>query len=334
MEVIAKQLIQSGVDQGASDIHLIPHPDSYQVFWRTGGRLIFGHVLEVDQAKKLIAYFKYQADMDVGERRRPQSGSCSYQLDQEEVELRFSTITNYQLLESLVIRILRQAVGQEEALQVIFPQTVQALASLVRRRSGLVLFSGPVGSGKTTLIYHLLRQRIQGEPLQVITMEDPVEISEAAFLQTEVNDRAGITYDLLIKSSLRHHPDILMIGEIRDEETARMVVRGALTGHLMIATIHAKNARGVLARLQELGVSQEQLKQTLIGIISQRLLPIQGAPGQRGLILETLAGPGLATTLKGGDPVSSDFQTLNDYLRKAWAYGFISKEDYQLYEIL
>ena len=211
--------------------------------------------------------------MDVGEKRKPQSGAAHLMVDDHAIELRFSTITNVLLLESLVIRVIRQQAKNQPTIRTYFPEDILLLTSLIRRKSGLILFSGPVGSGKTTTIYQLLRARMAEETLQIITMEDPVEIYEEKFLQTEVNEMAGISYDVLIKSSLRHHPDVLMIGEIRDEETARMSIRGALTGHLMIATIHAKDALGVIARLQELKVTNEQLKQTLIGVVSQRLVP-------------------------------------------------------------
>lgn len=296
----------------------------------------------------MISYFKFLANMDVGEKRKPQSGASHLHIDHSPVELRFSTITNVLLLESLVIRVIRQQLKSNYSVQTYFPQDILLLRSLLNRKSGLVLFSGPVGSGKTTTIYQLLRERMAQETVQIITMEDPVEIYEANFLQTEVNELAGISYDVLIKSSLRHHPDILMIGEIRDEETARMAIRGALTGHLMIATIHAKDSWGVIARLQELQVTAEQLKQTLIGVVSQRLVPrycyqcqgdcrpmcsLSALGTKRAALLEIMAGQVLKEILSTSE-TSLPFKTLNHQLRKAWACGYINEKTYTQFEVI
>lgn len=303
----------------------------------------------IEMGKKLISYFKFLANMDVGEKRKPQSGATHQQLLEQFVELRLSTITNVALLESLVIRIINQQQKSNYPVYTYFPNDIHVLRQLIRRKSGLILFSGPVGSGKTTTIYQLLRERIQSEALQIITMEDPVEIFEEKFLQTEINEKAGISYDWLIKASLRHHPDILLIGEIRDETTAKMVIRGALTGHLMIATVHAKNTRGVIARLQELTITDEQLRQTLIGIVSQRLVPYYCYQCQeasrsncqhlvsyqkRSAIFEILAASELRELLDGTTHEAIPKLSLNKKLRKAWSYGFIDQKTYQQFELV
>ncbi|MFL2128329.1 MAG: competence type IV pilus ATPase ComGA [Ruoffia tabacinasalis] len=332
----AKKLIQAAIDESVSDIHILPTKEKYVIHFRANGRLMLFQEKSLEWGKRLISHFKYLANMDVGEKRRPQSGSTAIELDAESVELRFSTITNVLLLESMVIRVLQTQKFDYDQVVTYFPQDIDELRKLTKRKSGLILFSGPVGSGKTTTIYQLLRELIQHEALQIITMEDPVEIFEERFLQTEVNEKAGITYDLLIKSSLRHHPDVLMIGEIRDQETARMAIRGALTGHLMIATIHAKNTRGVIARMQELSISDEQLRQTLIGVISQRLVPSgiqKDTHYSRAAIFEILAKGALNGVLHNNHTLSQ-YDTLNDKLRKAWAYGYIDEATYTKFEII
>ena len=347
IEKDAEILIEHAISQGVSDIHILPAENDYKTFYRINGKLVLHKEADFDWGKRLISYFKFLANMDVGERRKPQSGSCTLPLSTNSIELRFSTITNVKLYESIVIRILKQSKIDQTTLRTYFPKSQEILRQLVRRKSGLILFSGPVGSGKTTSIYQLLRERMRDEPLQVITMEDPVEIYEPLFLQTEVNTRANVTYDSLIKASLRHHPDVLMIGEIRDEETARMCIRGALTGHLMIATIHAKNAIGVLGRLQELQITSQQLSQTLIGIVSQRLVPRYCAQCgeqcssdcthikldvQRLALLEILHGEALEKNLHHPHP--DLFSTLNQELNRAWAYGYIDEKAYQHYELV
>lgn len=344
----ARKLIEEAIVVNSSDIHILPTKTTYEVFFRTEGQLIMHKQTSLEWGKRLISHLKFLANMEVGEKRRPQSGSTAIEMDEGRVELRLSTITNVLLLESLVIRILRSRQGMTHQIETFFPQDVNVLRRLTQLKSGLILFSGPVGSGKTTTIYQLLRERINAENLQIITMEDPVEMYEERFLQTEVNEKAGISYDLLIKSSLRHHPDILMIGEIRDEVTAKMAVRGALTGHLLIATIHAKNTRGVIARLQELSISDEQLRQTIVGIISQRLIPklCPMCAGQcrnecqffiplnkRAVLFELLTGPALQDILLGRTH-HQPYSLLNNKLRKAWAYGFIDRENYQKFEIV
>lgn len=339
-------MIQRALKLGVSDIHMLPKLNQYNILFRMNGHLEVVGQKDFHWGNQCISYLKFLADMDVGEKRKPQSGSTTMTIGHKEVELRFSTITNFQWQESLVIRVLKQGMSHETYLHTIFPQDMHQIQRLITRKSGMMLFSGPVGSGKTTTIYQLLQARITKEPLQVITMEDPVEIYEPEFLQTQVNEKAGITYDVLIKASLRHHPDILMIGEIRDEETARMVIRGALTGHLMIATIHAKNAQGVLARLEELSVTRQQLQQTLIGVVSQRLVPLycpicqgkchrycQHFPSnqKRASIVEVLSGQAL---IDYWYEEKITYPTINTILRKAWAYGYISKETYQHFEIV
>lgn len=344
----ARKLIEEAMWVNSSDIHILPTKTAYVIYFRVNGQLLPHKEESLDWGKRLISHLKFLANMDVGEKRRPQSGSTSIELDGGKVEIRLSTITNVLLLESLVIRVLRSKQSLTDQIETFFPQDIKTLQRLTQRKSGLILFSGPVGSGKTTTIYQLLRERIQQEDLQIITMEDPVEMYEERFLQTEVNEKAGITYDLLIKSSLRHHPDILMIGEIRDEETAKMAVRGALTGHLLIATIHAKNTRGVIARLQELSISDEQLRQTLIGIISQRLVPklcplcggqcendchFFAKSNRRAVIFEVLDSIPLQQILTG-EFQKPKYLSLNDKLRKAWANGFIDTETYNKFEII
>lgn len=348
MQDEALNLIRQAKSQTVSDIHINPAKDHYTIYFRINGQMILQHAASFDWGKRLISYFKFLADMDIGERRKPQSGAISYPIDNGQVELRFSTMMNIHQHESLVIRILYPIQETSNHFRTFFPADFLTLQKLIKRKSGLILFSGPVGSGKTTTIYQLLRQRMDQETIQVITMEDPVEIYEERFLQTEVNERANITYNGLIKASLRHHPDILMIGEIRDEETARMCIRGALTGHLMIATIHAKNTLGVVGRLQELRITDQQLQQTLIAVVSQRLIPqycpvCSGAckstcthipANQKRLaLLEILTGQALNSYLTTGT-ISNHFTPLNQILRKAWALGYVDTDQYIQYEIV
>ncbi|MGF3067201.1 competence type IV pilus ATPase ComGA [Facklamia sp. P12945] len=349
IEELSKSLINEAISLLASDIHFMPIIDNYQIFFRVNGQLHFHKNVPLSLGRKIIAHYKFLANMDVGEKRRPQSGACPFKISEEQtIELRLSTITNVNLIESLVVRVIFSKIHNFQQINSYFPNQIDRIRKLIRRKSGMILISGPVNSGKTTTIYQLLRERMNEEKLQIITMEDPVEIKEASFLQTQVNEKIGISYDLLIKSSLRHHPDILFIGEIRDEETARMTLRGALTGHLMIATIHAKDTFGVIARLKELTISEQQLKQSLIGVISQRLVPrfcpfckssVQVSCNHipkkfhRAALFEILDGQQLKEYLNHFN-LPLNFSPLNHQLRKAWAYGYITKKEYEHFEVL
>lgn len=234
----AKQLIKDAVEKNVQDIYIVPKKEHYEIYQRVGDERQFIQEVASDEMTSVISHFKFVAGMNVGD---------------------------YRGRESLVIRLLYS--GRHD-LQYWFDGMKNILEAIDSR--GLYLFSGPVGSGKTTLMYQLVREKFPDK--QVITIEDPVEIKQDNMLQLQLNDEIGMTYDNLIKLSLRHRPDILIIGEIRDSETARAVIRASLTGVLVFSTIHAKSIPGVYARLLELGVSRQELENSLRAIIYQRLI--------------------------------------------------------------
>ena len=345
MEEIASKMVAKAHFTGVSDIHILPEGETqFLIYFRIGGNMVLHKTVQAIEGERLISYFKYIANMDVGERRKPQSGSANLENEYGVCALRFSTITNYRSQETMVIRLLNQAKQRLLRTTTFFQQEVQEIERLAKFKSGLLLFSGPVGSGKTTTMYQLIRESSQIQKQQVITVEDPVEIEEPSFLQCQVNEKAGISYSTLLRSSLRHHPDVLIIGEIRDEETAKMAIRGALTGHLILASIHAKNPLGVLARLEELGVSKEQLRQSLLGIVYQKLIPrfcplCQGdckvtcghyeTENKRAVLYEVMS----KDQLNQQQNTKTVHRTFNDLLRKATLYGYVSEENFQKYQI-
>lgn len=349
VESFARQLLLLAANYQTSDIHILPEETKYMIYFRLSGQMVRQFVLDQEEGLRLISYFKFLANMDVGERRKPQSGSCTFELS-EPIDLRLSTISNYRTSESLVIRLLGKKNEAASSNRCFFQHELNILKELVKYKSGLIIFSGPVDSGKTTTMYNLIRQRSSDSKQQVISIEDPVEIEEPTFLQVQVNEAAGVTYEVLIKSSLRHHPDVILVGEIRDEETAKMVVRGALTGHLIIATVHAKDAYGVIARLKELGISDELLEQTIIGIVFQKLIPnycpfCQGACQTHCNHLPANAKRTVLYDVRHGESLQQLFQldivregdlclrSFNELLKKVYIYGYISKETYQSYKI-
>ena len=265
VQEIAQKIIATAKEKGAQDIYFIPKEKSYELHMRVGDERCLVDSYEFDVLAAVISHFKFVAGMNVGEKRRSQLGSCDYQYDEKVSSLRLSTVGDYRGHESLVIRLLHD---EEQDLHFWF-QDMNELGKQYRQR-GLYLFAGPVGSGKTTLMHELAKSLFKGQ--QVMSIEDPVEIKQEDMLQLQLNESIGLTYENLIKLSLRHRPDLLIIGEIRDSETARAVVRASLTGATVFSTIHAKSIRGVYERLLELGVTEEELAVVLQGVCYQRLI--------------------------------------------------------------
>lgn len=261
IKAISDEWIRYGYRQNIQDLYLYLNPQAGVVKMRTNQTVTVYETYSLEVAQQLIARFKYLGAMDIGEKRKAQLGAISYVVDQQVIRLRLSTVGDYRGLESLVIRFLSP--------QVLIDYTgnfdYYTLSTAVTKQTGLFLFSGATGSGKTTLMYHLA-QEIKG---QVITIEDPVEIEQHTFLQLQVNEKIDQSYDQLIKLALRHRPDLLIIGEIRDYDTAKAAIRAALTGHQVFATIHAKSIFETLARLLELGCSQWEIDNTIKGIVYQ-----------------------------------------------------------------
>lgn len=328
IETYANKLLESASALQAEDVYLQPKRDRYDILIRLGENFHPYEKLDLENGERLLRYFKYQAHMDVGEKRLPQDGSFDLICNESRIELRLSTIANYRHQESLVIRLLYS--NKQVPLNSYQQDLLVSLDTYLNKKSGLILFSGPVSSGKTTLIHQCLSRRYERAPCSIITMEDPVEIKDDRFLQAQVNLKAGVDYDHLIKASLRHHPDILVIGEIRDTKTARMVIRAALTGHLVLATVHAKNCLGVIDRLLELDISKQQLLQTLCLVTAQRLVPTTSS--SRLLILERILEQDIvAYILEQKQKVN--YQTLDDILKEAWQSGKITKNIYQAYSL-
>lgn len=266
VQEIAKEIVKQALDDKAQDIYMVPREDGYELFMRIGEERKYIAHYEDALMSSLISHFKFVSGMNVGEKRRTQLGSCDYNIDgKNQVSLRLSTVGDYKGRESLVIRVLYSGRHQLK----YWYDGLKNLKKAIGGR-GLYLFSGPVGSGKTTLMYELIKEMFSDR--QIISIEDPVEIKDEGMLQLQLNESIGMTYDNLIKLSLRHRPDILIIGEIRDSETARAVLRASLTGAMVFSTIHAKSISGVYDRLLELGVSPAELRNSLSFIAYQRLL--------------------------------------------------------------
>ncbi|OTN77763.1 hypothetical protein A5886_002864 [Enterococcus sp. 8G7_MSG3316] len=266
IETFSDALVAHARSACIQDVSVLPQTDKMVVICsKSYQRQLYAHLSE-EEAQKLITRFKFLGGMDVGERRKAQLGAVSYPMPKGYQRIRVSTVGDYQGRESLVLRFLYRI--DQQHINYFFAEDVQLILSATRYR-GLYLFAGPTGSGKSTLMYRIANQA-QG---QVITIEDPVEIEAPQFLQLQTNLKINQDYDELIRLSLRHHPELLIIGEIRNRETAQAAVRAALTGHRVFATIHARGVEETSARLSELLGETTSLHHALQGVVYQRLLP-------------------------------------------------------------
>lgn len=348
VEKIAELLIGQAVKNNVTDVHIVPKEKHYHVQFRQYGRLYPHRNLSAKAGERLISHLKFMSSMDISEKRKPQSGSFAMNVLQQTISLRISTLPTSLSKESLVIRIL----PHEEQFQLsqisLFPSSTKKLMALLNHSHGMLIFSGPTGSGKSTTMYTLVEHCAKRFLRNVITLEDPVEKQSDSFLQVQVNEKAGITYSTGLKAILRHDPDIILVGEIRDAETARIAIRASLTGHLVLTTLHTRDAKGAIYRMMEFGVSIHEMEQTLLAVSAQRLITLrcpvcggircphdsQDCPRSREkrqtAVYELLYGKNLQRVLKEakGEQVYYHYPTLKEWLRKGIVLGYISEEEY------
>ena len=268
---LVDRIVAAGISERASDIHLEPAERGMAVRYRVDGLLRDVMILPSAVGIPLVSRIKIMAGMDIADRLRPQGGHATVTVEGARVDLRVSTLPATHG-EKVVIRILdtRAAVRSLEALGL---DSVDAprMRRLLEVREGLVLVTGPTGSGKTTTLYAALLE-IQRRGVNVITVEDPVEYRIPGIVQVQINEKAGLTFASALRSILRQDPDVVLIGEIRDRETAAIAIQASLTGHLVFATLHTNDACSSITRLTDLGVDSGKLAGALKGIVAQRLI--------------------------------------------------------------
>jgi type II secretory ATPase GspE/PulE/Tfp pilus assembly ATPase PilB-like protein len=256
---------------GASDVHLESGAGGLRVRQRSDGVLRDVSVLPPQYQAGIVSRVKLLAGLDIAERRLPQDGRARVRLADREVDLRISTLPALHG-ESVVVRILDHAAGRRELAELGMPTDLQArFDRLVRRPNGLVLVTGPTGSGKTTTLYAAL-DRINAPGVKIVTVEDPVEYEIPGVTQIPVNRKAGLGFANVLRSILRHDPDVVMVGEMRDRETAELAIQAALTGHLVFSTLHTNDAPGGVTRLVDMGIEPFLVAAVVQGILAQRLV--------------------------------------------------------------
>jgi general secretion pathway protein E len=264
-------LLHYAFDQRASDIHLEPRVEDGVIRFRIDGILHDIETVPFAVHGAITSRIKVLARMDIAERRRPQDGRIKTQRGEQEVELRVSSLATA-FGEKIVIRVFDPSVLMADLQELGF--TVAERESYERwitSPSGLILVTGPTGSGKTTTLYSTLRY-LSGPEMNITTVEDPIEMVDPRLCQVQVRPQIDVTFANALRSILRQDPDIIMVGEIRDGETAQMAVQAALTGHLVLSTVHTRDAAGAITRLVELGVERFLLSSVLRGVLAQRLI--------------------------------------------------------------
>lgn len=264
-------ILELSISERASDIHIEPHENETKVRIRVDGKLFEALSFPVQIHNALLARVKVKARMDTAEKRRPQDGRIMVTEAGRKIDVRVSTIPSM-YGEKAVLRLLVQenSTRSLEALGFSEKQRGQ-IEALFRSGRGICLVTGPTGSGKSTTLYALL-ERLKNTQCNVVSIEDPIEYSIDGITQIQVNEKIGLSFGALLRSVLRQDPDIIMVGEIRDAETAQLAVRAALTGHQVLATLHTNDAPSAVSRLFDMGIPNFLLAASLSGVIAQRLV--------------------------------------------------------------
>lgn len=268
---VVNQLIQQAVNERASDIHFEPIGDGVKVRFRVDGVLREAAMLPKQSQAELLSRIKVMADLDITERRRPQDGRIGLRTNGKALDLRVATLPT-PLGESITLRVLDAEVAFHTLDDIGLAQEDYArLMDILRKPYGALFVSGPTGSGKSTTLYAVLSEIVSPER-KVITVEDPIEYQMPGITQVAVNSRVGLTFAAGLRTILRADPDIVMVGEVRDPETAEIAVRAALTGHLVLSSIHTNDAPSALTRLNDMGIPPYITSSALLGAMAQRLV--------------------------------------------------------------
>lgn len=264
-------IILQAITRGASDVNIRPERDAVNVFYRIDGRMQFSRTISKSLLPALVSRIKIIGQMDIAERRFPQDGHARITRGERVVDLRISIMPTVRG-ESVVIRILDKSTGLKSLSDLGFAERdLNLIKELLSRPYGMLLVTGPTGSGKSTTVYALLNELKRYNP-HILTVEDPVEYDMEGVEQVQISLAKNYTFAEALRHFLRHDPDVIMVGEIRDEETAHIANKAALTGHLVLSTLHTNDAVSTVTRLVDMGVEPYLLSTTLLAVIAQRLV--------------------------------------------------------------
>lgn len=265
------QIIEQAVHKRASDIHIEPMENQVRIRFRVDGVLHEAMRHDISLHAALIARIKIVSGLDISEKRRPQDGRATSIVDRQEYDIRVSILpTVYG--EKVVMRLAQKKALTMDKRELGFPDDDLAkFDKILSHPNGMILVTGPTGSGKSTTLYTALNE-LNGEGVNIITVEDPVEANVTGINQVQVNEKAGLTFSSALRSILRQDPDIIMIGEIRDQETAEIAVKASITGHLVVSTLHTNSSANTITRLADMGVENYLIADSVVGVIAQRLV--------------------------------------------------------------
>jgi type IV pilus assembly protein PilB len=264
-------VLQQAIQDRASDIHFEPFETEFRIRYRVDGALYEMAPPPKHLALPVISRLKVMANLNISERRLPQDGRITYQLSDRQVDLRMSTLPT-QFGESVVLRVLDRASVNLDLDVLGLPKYIHDFVNeVIQRPNGIFIVTGPTGSGKTTTLYSCLR-RVNTIDSKLLTAEDPVEYDIEGIMQVAINEAVGMTFGKALRSFLRQDPDIIMVGEMRDLETAQISIQASLTGHLVLSTLHTNDAPGAVTRLVDMGVEPFLISSTLMAVLAQRLV--------------------------------------------------------------
>lgn len=282
---IVATILRYATEGNASDIHIEHMREKVRVRFRVDGVLNTSLVLPPRVHSAVTARIKVLCNMRLDEKRKPQDGRFSARIDGRKIDFRVSTFPTY-FGEKVVMRILDQQKGVKPLAEIGFGErNLKLVRDAIKKPYGLILISGPTGSGKTTTLYSMLNE-VDREELNVLSLEDPIEYNIDGMSQSQVHPEIGYTFANGLRTTLRQDPDVIMVGEIRDRETAQLAIQAALTGHLVLSTIHTNNAMGVIPRLIDMGVDPYLIAPTLVLAMAQRLVGMRYEPASKKVKLE------------------------------------------------
>jgi type IV pilus assembly protein PilB len=268
---LVNYVIYNAVRDGASDIHIEPNDNLLRVRYRIDGRLAEKLRPPYQMASAVVSRIKIMAGLDISERRLPQDGGIHVLMDKRPIDLRVSTMPGKHG-EKVVVRILDNERASVNLEKLGFGyETLKRWRKLIQLPNGIVLVTGPTGSGKSTTLYASLME-VSSDDVNICTVEDPVEYALGGVNQFQVNEKAGFTFASALRALLRQDPDVLMVGEVRDQETAKLAIQASLTGHLVLSTLHTNDAPGAITRLYNLGIEPYLVGATVAGVMAQRLV--------------------------------------------------------------
>ena len=268
---LVKEMIDTAVRQRASDIHIEPLETLIRVRYRIDGVLHNRSYYNINVLQAIIARIKIIGGMDISEKRKPQDGRITQIVDRVEYDIRVSVLPTVHG-EKVVMRLTaKMALTREKSQLGLKPYELAQFDEILKNPHGIMLVTGPTGSGKSTTLYTALSE-LNREDVNIITVEDPVEADLEGVNQVQVNPKANLTFASALRSILRQDPDIIMIGEIRDQETAQIAVQASITGHLVVSTLHTNSAASTITRLEDMGLESYLIADSVIGVIAQRLV--------------------------------------------------------------